>query len=411
MAAMQPEQATAPGAGGMLADATPGPDAATPPAPAGETAKGAEAADKEKPKPAPPPDVPAGVAALAEKTDGILLRYNDEKREWDRIDKETRLKTSDRILSIEPFRAAVDVGKVRIDLIHETEIRILSQSADAVPAIELLDGKIVVREPGAEALKVAFGRQSVTLELATDSVVGLERVNLNMYGQPVTRPMSLGILCQQGQVTVVSGAKKETLQPRGVRWSTPTARSRPPSGRRSRPGSRRSSRLPMRARSATSSPSCSTPTAPYWPRSSRRSRTSGPRSSRWPSAPQGAGGPLAADADALPRQRPGGAAGEYRGHPRRDDDGPRGLRARPLGARRGVRSRPRRLRASHADRLHPGGGVEARSLRPARRTPRARSGVDRTPRAGARHPAAAHRPRRPRLRPRQARGQGVRRLE
>ena len=172
----------------------------------------------DKAKPAPPPDGPAGVAALAEKSDGILLRYNDDKREWERIDKETRLKTSDRILCLEPFRAAVDLGKIRVDLIHETELRILSQSADTVPAIELIDGKIVIREPGADALKVGFGGQSVTLSLATDTIVGLERVNLNMYGQPITKPASLGILCQQGEVTVASGTgeKGDCSIPRSV---------------------------------------------------------------------------------------------------------------------------------------------------------------------------------------------------
>ena len=39
----------------------------------------AKAADPEKAKPAPPPTVPAGVAGLAEKSDGILLRYNEDR--------------------------------------------------------------------------------------------------------------------------------------------------------------------------------------------------------------------------------------------------------------------------------------------------------------------------------------------
>src|SRR5262249_26379693 len=185
------------------------------PEPAGK-AETPQAAAPQKAKPgppAPPPTAPAGVAGLAEKSDGILLRYSEDRREWERLDKEIPLKTSDRILCLEPFRAAIDVGKVRIRLIHETEVRILSKPSDAAPTIELVQGKIVVRQPGSDALKVVFAKQPVTLELATDSIVGLERVSLTKYGQPVTQPASLGVLCQQGEVTLVVGAKRETMKP------------------------------------------------------------------------------------------------------------------------------------------------------------------------------------------------------
>ena len=98
-------------------EATPEPAAA-----AAETAK-AKAAELAKSKPAPPAVIPAGSAGLAEKTDGILLRYNEDQREWERLLKETPLKTSDRLLCLEPFRAAIDLGKIRIAMVHETEVR------------------------------------------------------------------------------------------------------------------------------------------------------------------------------------------------------------------------------------------------------------------------------------------------
>src|SRR5262249_38068090 len=173
----------------------PGAGHEAPPAPGpAEEAKTAKAVEPENSKPAPPPTVPAGVAGLAEKPDGILLRYNDDRREWDRLDKETPMKVSDRILGLEPFRASIDVGKVRLVLVRETEIRILSQPSDPVPAIELLQGRIAVRQPGSDALKVVFAKQPVTLEMATDSVFGIERVSLNEYapGKPVTQAASLG---------------------------------------------------------------------------------------------------------------------------------------------------------------------------------------------------------------------------
>jgi hypothetical protein len=207
-------------------DTTPGTSPETPPAPAAEPAKPANTADLEKSKPSPPPVVPAGVAGLAEKPDGILLRYNEERREWDRLDKQTLLKVSDRILCLEPFRASIDVGKLRLVLVRETEIRILSQPSDPVPAIELVQGQIALRQPGSDALKVVFAKQPVTLEMASDSVFGIERVSLNEYapGKPVTQPASLGILCNQGQVTVVVGEKRETLKPLNTALVSPAGR-------------------------------------------------------------------------------------------------------------------------------------------------------------------------------------------
>ena len=109
------------------------------PVPAGEASANPETAKKAKrPSRRRPsrPDRPsrAGSAGLAEKSDGILLRYNEEKREWERLVKETSLKTYDRLLCLEPFRAAIDLGKVRIALVGLTEVRLLAPaSADPRP--------------------------------------------------------------------------------------------------------------------------------------------------------------------------------------------------------------------------------------------------------------------------------------
>ena len=51
-------------------------------------------------------------------------------------------------------------------LVGETEVRILSQSSDKVPAIELIQGRLLVRNPPAGSLKVGFSDRSVTVEVA-----------------------------------------------------------------------------------------------------------------------------------------------------------------------------------------------------------------------------------------------------
>jgi hypothetical protein len=181
-----------------------------------EAAKTAKAEEAAKSKNAATPVVPAGSAGLTEKSDGILLRYNEEKREWDRLVSETSLKTSDRLLCLLPFRASIDLGKMRIGLVDETEVRVLSRPSAPAPAIELLQGRILVRQPGTNTLKVTFAKQTVTLEMSQDAVVGLERVDLNMYGQPVRQPQPLGVLCQQGEVTLAAGGKQQALKPLNV---------------------------------------------------------------------------------------------------------------------------------------------------------------------------------------------------
>ncbi len=177
-------------------------------------------ADVAKAKPVeptpPPPSVPDDVAAIAEKPDGILLRYDDDTREWERIAKQAKLRTSDLVLGLEPFRSSIDIGKVRLNLIHETEVRILSKPSAPVPAFELVRGRVAIRQPGADRLKVGYAGRSITLELAPDCVVGLERYSRHQRGEPITRPASLGVICQQGQVTVVAGDRRETLSPGGT---------------------------------------------------------------------------------------------------------------------------------------------------------------------------------------------------
>ncbi len=120
------------------------------------------------------------------------------------------------MLCLEPFRAAIDVGKIRIGLVRETEVRIVSRPTDSQPTIELLQGRIAIRQPGSNALKVVFGRQTIGVEMSPDTVLGMERVDLNMPGLPVTQPQSLGVLCQQGEVTLDIRGKKHAMKAMNV---------------------------------------------------------------------------------------------------------------------------------------------------------------------------------------------------
>ena len=110
------------------------------------TSKVVKTAPEAASKDVPVASVTSGSAGVADKTKGVLLRYNTDNREWDRITAVTPLNRSDRLLCLTPFRASITIGKVRMQLVVETEVRVLSSSSDAVPALEIVQGRLMIRQ-------------------------------------------------------------------------------------------------------------------------------------------------------------------------------------------------------------------------------------------------------------------------
>ena len=187
------------------------PEKTTPPTEtvAADTSKGAQASMEAKSKAVA---APSGFSGMAEKSSGILLRYNTDKREWERLTEATPLNRSDRLLCLTPFRASITLGKIRITLVGETEVRILSGSTDAVPALELVQGRFVVRQPAADTLRVVFSNRSVSLGLTSDNTVALERIEPRMYGQPVMRTQPIAICAIQGDLNYTIDNKQDELK-------------------------------------------------------------------------------------------------------------------------------------------------------------------------------------------------------
>ncbi|MHB1560269.1 MAG: HEAT repeat domain-containing protein, partial [Isosphaeraceae bacterium] len=180
----------------------------------GKTAKASEST-----KPRPETKLFPGSVATLEKPDGILLRATEQKPDWERVVDETPLKPGDRIVSLAPFRTAIDMEKLRIQLISdsgETELRLLPHAPDAPPAFELVQGQIVVRRPEAGKFRIVFGKQAVDVDATSDAVFGMERVNRNAYGQATIQDQWLGILCQKGDVTLKAAGDPQTLKSMNV---------------------------------------------------------------------------------------------------------------------------------------------------------------------------------------------------
>ena len=158
-----------------------------------------------------PKPVSADSSGLAEGEGVVLLRYNNDQREWDRLTGSTSLLRSDRLLCLSPFRGTLTLGKIPIVLTGETEVRVLSRSADKVPALELIQGRLILRNPPAGSLKVGFSDRTVTLELSALSSIALERTDRREYARTVTQAPSLVVYCTAGEVPLTADLKKETL--------------------------------------------------------------------------------------------------------------------------------------------------------------------------------------------------------
>jgi hypothetical protein len=171
-------------------------------------------AKSEPSKSAPARTVPIPVGALGavEKSDGIFLRYNPEKREWERIGDGTSLSSTDRLLCLAPFRARIVLGKLPLTLIGETHLRLTAKNQGDDPSFELLSGRVLVDDaapPG--RFKAEFSGRVAEIERKSQTTLGLERTAQWRYGQPANQPPGLLIYAQAGEHGVTLDRATETL--------------------------------------------------------------------------------------------------------------------------------------------------------------------------------------------------------
>ena len=191
---------------------------AEPEATTGSEAASSKPADNSgKPKNEPgatPPAraVPAGSVGVVDKVNGVLLRFNTDKREWERIAEGTTLATSDRLLCLEPFRARIVVAKTPITLIGETQVQLTSKTAEEPPAFELTDGRALIDGSAPSgSLKIGFAGLTASIDRPSHGGVGLERISLWHYGEPAAQLPPLAIHAQDGELSLALDGTKETL--------------------------------------------------------------------------------------------------------------------------------------------------------------------------------------------------------
>ena len=142
------------------------------------------------------------------------MRYDPDNRGWVRLTGPTPLNRGDRLLCLAPSRASVTIGKVRLTLVGETEVRIVSQAADKIPALELIQGRALIRQAPKGSLRVAFAARIVTLDLSPEDSLTLARPEPAMDGKTVAQAPPLEIVCIEGEPSLEAGDKKvESLPP------------------------------------------------------------------------------------------------------------------------------------------------------------------------------------------------------
>lgn len=177
--------------------------------PASPESTGEKPAEKpEKPEIIAPP----GSIGLARKPAGVLLRYNPERREWERLISDAPLHEQDRLLSLAPFRATIELGKGEADLVGETEVWTSGSLPTEPLHINLVQGRLALTVPqGGAKFEIKAGTKSLLIEPPAGSTVGVERLPQRPQGEPAAAEPELRVFATVGPVKVGVGKESETL--------------------------------------------------------------------------------------------------------------------------------------------------------------------------------------------------------
>jgi hypothetical protein len=187
------------------------PVAPTPPPSEEEAAKTAPDKPDAAPKPA---DLPLGVAGLAPKPNGLLLRYNPEQRQWEPLVDETPLKTQDRILGLKPFRNELELGpeRAKVDLVEETEVWVMSAPPIEAARLNLVQGRLVLHAvDGGQPFVIQFAGRNVNVTPPTGGRVGVERLTERAPGSNESTGPILRFYVPEGEVTLAVDSVKQNL--------------------------------------------------------------------------------------------------------------------------------------------------------------------------------------------------------
>jgi hypothetical protein len=165
-------------------------------------------------------DLPPGAIGTTEKSDGILLRHNAERREWDQLVEPTPLRAQDRILGLDPFRNRLSLGTAKIDLVGETEVVLGAAPPGESGRFHFAQGRAVLRGgSSAQPFEVQFAGKNIQITPPSGGAVGIERISRFEPGLPDSASSVLRVYGAEGDVALQAGDSKETLSsPGSIAW-------------------------------------------------------------------------------------------------------------------------------------------------------------------------------------------------
>jgi hypothetical protein len=158
------------------------------------------------------PTVPPGSAGIAEPASAILLRYNPERREWERLSENTKVNRADRLLSLSPFRSSLTLGKQRVVLVGETELSVLSKAPDEIPGLELAHGRLLLETSSESKISISTGSRTIHIELTPDSLVSVEKWDMSLNGKAPAKNPAFLIACVRGKAGLKVDQKEQSLE-------------------------------------------------------------------------------------------------------------------------------------------------------------------------------------------------------
>ena len=186
----------------------PEPEKAPEPAPA----KAEMPEEPKEPEPAADRPLPPGQGVgVAGKGSGVLLRFSAGDQRWEVVPAKAPLKPDDRLVALPPFRAPLQLGTARVELLRDSVARPRVPEAGLAGEFELVRGRAVVRvEEPDKAIGIVFAGKLVKLAAPVDTPIGLERADHRQAGDAGATPV-LRIFVPEGKVTVTAGSAQEAL--------------------------------------------------------------------------------------------------------------------------------------------------------------------------------------------------------
>ena len=158
--------------------------------------------------------VPLPVDALAVVGDGESLSFRaeagGEAPRWERLAPRSTLKDGDRVATLAPSRAKLALGERPVELIGPAEVRI--KAVDGKPRLELTRGRALLKGiSSTPTMLVDFGGGTLSVEVPSSGLVGVERLDHRPPGEPNPAVPSLRIHLAEGRSIVKAGDVEATL--------------------------------------------------------------------------------------------------------------------------------------------------------------------------------------------------------